>query len=269
MAAFAQRIAIGGYIPGNSLLHRLDPRTKLVGFLVALTTVFLSAKLPGVVFTAIGIVGLGVVCRAGWRIWFQGLSRFVLMLGIVGSINLFFHAWGPPVIIGGWELPFTYDGVNSSILLTLQLAEAIALSMVLTFTTTPMELTKACRRLAMPLKRVGLPVEELEIVFLLAMRFVPLLQGEIRVTVEAQRARGVDFGHGGLISRSRNLVALLVPALTATLRRADLAAAAMTARGFKPGQTRSEYSPLMFSRLDYAACIILALFVSFRMLVFR
>jgi len=269
MAAFAERIAIGGYIPGNSLLHRLDPRTKLVGFLVALTTVFLSTKLSGVVFAAVGIVGLGLICGAGWRIWFQGLSRFVLMLVIVGSINLFFHAWGPPVIVAGWELPFTYDGVNSSVLLTLQLAEAIAVSMVLTFTTTPMELTKACRRLAMPLKRVGVPVEDLEIVFLLAMRFIPLLQGEVQVTVEAQRARGVDFGHGGLISRSRNLVALLVPALTATLRRADLAAAAMTARGFEPGRMRSEYSPLIFSGLDYAACIILAFSCSFRMLVLR
>jgi energy-coupling factor transport system permease protein len=267
MAAFAQQIAIGGYIPGNSFLHRLDPRTKLVGFLLGLTTVFPSAKLQGVVFTAIGVVALGLLCRAGWRIWFQGLSRFVLMLGIVGSVNLFFHPWGSPVTIGGWELPFTYDGVNSSVLLTVQLAEVIALSMVLTFTTTPMELTKACRRLAMPLKRLRVPVEELEIIMLLAMRFVPLLQGEVRLTVEAQRARGVDFGHGGLVSRSRNLVALLVPALTATLRRADLVAAAMTARGFSPGRTRSEYSPLMFSRLDYASFVCLALFLSFRILM--
>ena len=149
---------------------------------------FLSAKLQGVVFTAIGVVALGLLCGAGWRIWFQGLSRFVLMLGIVGSVNLFFHPWGSPVTIEGWELPFTYDGVNSSVLLTVQLVGVIALSMVLTFTTTPMELTKACRRLAMPLKRLRVPVEELEIIMLLAMRFVPLLQGEVRLTVEAQRA---------------------------------------------------------------------------------
>jgi energy-coupling factor transport system permease protein len=191
------------------------------------------------------------------------------MLGIVAVVHLFFHSWGAPVTIGDWQLPFTTEGVQTSLLFTGRIAEVIILSMVLTFTTTPRELTRGCEWLAKPLERFNVPVVDLGIVVQLAMRFLPLLQLELRTTIEAQKARGVEFDRGNLIKRSRTLAAVLVPALVGALRRGDLLATAMTARGFRSGAQRSEYRPLQFSRIDYMGAALVACFFLFQLLLFR
>ena len=125
------------------------------------------------------------------------------MLLIAAGINMLFNSDGQPMMIGQWELPITEQGVHTSLTLSFQLLLAIILSMVLTFTTTPRDLTRGLERLARPLKRVRVPVEEAAVILLLAMRFVPLLQQELRTTVEAQKSRGVEFGQGGVVARSR------------------------------------------------------------------
>jgi len=269
MKKLLQDVSIGGYIPGDSALHRLDPRTKLVGLLLMLIAVFITRTGLGLIVICCLMMTLMFMSGIGWSVWWWGLVRFSWMLAIAALINMVFTSGGQPISIGQWKLPVTEQGVYAGLMLSVQLLQAIIVSMILTFTTTPRDLTRAMERLARPLKRLRVPVEEIGVILLLAMRFVPLLQQELRTTIEAQKSRGVEFGHGGIISRSRNLVAVLAPALTGTLRRGDLLATAMTARGFRPGEPRSEYKPLHFAAADYRAFLFLAFFFLCCLLFFR
>jgi energy-coupling factor transport system permease protein len=269
MNIMIQDVSIGGYVPGVSMLHQLDPRTKLVGLIVLLMGVFATRTDAGLLITCCMVLALIFLCSVGWRVWWWGLLRFAWMLLIAAGVNMIFNSGGQPIMIRQWELPITEEGVYTGLTLSLQLLMAITLSMVLTFTTTPRDLTRGSERLARPLKRLRVPVEEAGVVLLLAMRFVPLLQQELRATVEAQKSRGVEFGQGGVVARSKNLVAVLVPALMGTLRRSDLLAVAMTARGFQPGKPRSEYKPLHFEVPDYGAFIFLAVFSLCCLFIFR
>jgi energy-coupling factor transport system permease protein len=253
-------VSIGGFVPGHSLLHRLDPRTKLVGIILLLIGVFGFRSVPGAAFSGACVLGIAALSGAGWRIWFWGLSRFRWMLAITFTVNLFFHSGGTFILIGDRVLPFTSEAAKSSVVLTVQLLAAVVLSMGLTFTTTSRELTKACEWMAGPLKRFKIPVDDLAVVILMSMRFVPLLHQELRNIVDAQKARGVDFSRGSVSTRAGNLVAVLVPAVLGTLRRGEVLALAMTARGFRPGNPRSDYNPLNFCLRDWAG---LAFSVSF------
>jgi energy-coupling factor transport system permease protein len=268
MRHFLEDISIGGFLPGDSLLHRLDPRTKILGLAAMLCAVFVNPSAMGVLVTAVGVISLVVLSGTGWRVWAFGLGRFGWMLALVAGMNLIFNSSGQLLFVNGWELPFTKEGIETSLKFTLQLAEAITLSMILTFTTTPGQLTRAVQRVASPLKRLKVPVEDVGVVLLLAMRFIPLLQQELRTIIDAQRSRGVEFSRGNFVARSRNLAAVLVPALSGTLRRADTLALAMTARGFQPGRPRSEFRPLRFSGIDFSALACIAALLVARVLLF-
>jgi energy-coupling factor transport system permease protein len=269
MARSINDVPLGGYIPGDSALHRLDPRVKLAGMILLLSCVFLATTAAAMLLNALLIAMLAGLCHVGWRIWIWGLLRFAWMLGLVAIVNILFNRYGAPITILGWGLPFTLEGLQDSLLLTLRVGEIVILSLILTFTTSPEELTRGCQRLAGPLKRFGVPVEELGIVMLMAMRFIPLVQLELRATIEAQSARGVEFSRGSLISRSSNLVAVLILSLMSALRRADLLATAMASRGYRPGEFRSEYRPLELSRIDYLASALLVIFFLTHVLLFK
>ena len=168
--------------------------------------------------------------------------------------------WAPVTVLGV-NLPFTWDGLRNSLIFSVQLLEAITLSMVLTFSTSPAALTRGIQKLAAPLQRFGLPVEEYGTVLLLAMRFVPLVQQEVRTIVDAQKSRGVNFHSGGVASRGRSLLAGARPRIDRrALRRADVLATAMSARGYRPGQPRSQFQPQEFARTDYVGVVCVGLF---------
>lgn len=264
MSRVLQDISIGGYLPGDSILHRLDPRTKLTGLVALLVCVFTTSSVSALAATGIAVVGLASASMVGMRVWWWGLARFSWMLVIGAGLNAFLHGGGLPIFVFGYELPLTHEGVTTGLWFSTELVQAITLSMTLTFTTTPRDLTRGCERLARPLERFHVPVGEIAVVLLLAMRFVPLLQMELRTIVDAQKSRGIDFSHGGLVARSRSLVAVLVPALLGTLRRSDLLAEAMTSRGFRPAAPRSDYRPLQFGRNDGIAFVGMAAFFVFQ-----
>jgi energy-coupling factor transport system permease protein len=265
MTLAALDVFVGGYVPGASVLHTLDPRTKVLGLIVMLIGVFVGHSISGVAAGAAAVLMLGILSRVGWRIWIGALSRFRWMLAMTAAVNLFIGPGSTPLVVAGHVLPIFTEAIRSSIILSVQLATAIGLSMVLTFTTTPHELTKGCERLARPLKRLRVPVEDLAIVILMAMRFIPLFQQELRHIIDAQKARGVDFGHGSAVNRAQNLVAVLMPAILGTLRRGDRLADAMANRGFRPGEPRSEFRPLVFSARDWVGlgCALGFSFLSF------
>lgn len=258
MSKFITDIAIGGYLPGDSIVHRLDPRTKILGLVVMLIMVFWYRSSAGAAVVAFGTGMVVYLCRAGWKIWIYQMRRFKWMLLIAAGLNLFFSEGGEPLRVAGLELPFAAESVKSSLLIFVQLMEAIMLSMALTFTTSPTELTKGLERLARPLKYLKAPVAEISLIVLLAMRFVPLLQQELQEIIDAQKSRGVEFGQGTLLDRARELISILSPVLSGTIRRADLLAVAMSARGFSPGKSRSEYKPLRLGSTDALAAAFIS-----------
>lgn len=254
-------IAIGGYLPGQSLLHKLDPRTKLLGIIFLTIAIFSASGPIEVIANTIPVMFAVLISRAGWRIWLWGVSRFFFMLVAAALLNTFFYRTGTPIVLGSWESPVSYEGLARGSLLSFKLLQAIMLSLALTLTTTPRDLTKGCEKLAQPLKKLRVPVEEAALTLLLAMRFVPLLQLELRNIVDAQKSRGIDFNDGNLKLRIENFLSVLVPALLATIKRADILADAMSARGFQPGQPRSEYKVIQFSNMDYLTLGIVLLWL--------
>lgn len=254
-----QDIFVGGYVAGESMIHRLDPRTKLAGMMIMLVMVFLAGSPSNHVLACASTAIVAALTALGVRVWLWSLKRFMWMLVLAATANALMVREGSEIVIGSLSLPLTDEGLYKGLLLTVQLAEAIVLSMVLTFTTSPIQITKAFSRLARPLKRL-VPIEEIGLVLLLAMRFVPLLQQELRTIVDAQKSRGVEFGRGSPAVRASNLGAVLVPALSGTIRRADILAGAMASRGFQPGRPRSEYAPLEFHRADAWAALFIAVY---------
>lgn len=262
-----RNLAIGGYLPIESVLHRLDPRTKLIGLFVLLGAIFMSPTFTGIGGCALATAGLIALTGARWKIWGAALARFTWMLVIVFAANLLFHQEGRPVFASGVELPVTWEGLNRGIGLTAQIGLAIVLSMILMLTTSPSQLTRAAGALAGPLERLRAPVRESTMIVMLAIRFLPLLNHELRTIVDAQKSRGVEFERGSPAFRARSFVSVLVPALSGALRRADTLSTAMAARGFQPDRERSAYKPLRFSRLDYLAWVCLGAFLSGRILL--
>ena len=259
--------AMGGYLPLESVVHRLDPRTKLVGLVVLLGTVFMSRSLIGIGVCALVVAGLVALTRAGWKIWGAALARFTWMLLIVLAANLLFYQEGRPVFAWGMELPMTWEGLERGIAIAVQLGLAIVLSLILTLTTSPSQLTRAGETLSRPLERVRVPVRESAVIVMLAIRFLPLLHHELRTIVDAQKSRGVEFETGSPAFRARNFVSVLVPALSGALRRADTLSVAMGVRGFRPGKARSAYRSLRFSQLDHIAWVCLGSFLFGRIML--
>jgi energy-coupling factor transport system permease protein len=184
------------------------------------------------------------------------------MLALVALLNVVFVSEGTAIAVGKWALPITYEGLGYGALLTAQLTEAIALAMLLTFTTTPTGITRGVERLGRPLKFLRVPVEEMALVIQLAMRFAPIIEWELKGAIDAQRSRGVEFEHGNALTRVGLFVSVLTPALFGALRRADLLSSAMRARGFEPGRPRTEFRPLRLAAGDYlAVCGLATLFV--------
>lgn len=267
MARLLTDATIGGYIPTDSWVHRLDPRTKLLATVLVLIVIFWNQTGFGIGIISAMVALSAIGSRVGWRIWLWGLGRFKWMLALTAIFNLWFHRGGEAIQLLGFVLPVTRQALLSSLLLTGQLLDSILISLILTFTTSPLALTRACAWFAMPLKFLRVPVEEISLVLLLALRFVPAFQQEVRAVVEAQRARGVEFGRGNLLNRVRNLAAVLVPALLLTWRRGEHLATAMTVRGFRPNTQRSSYRPLRFRMVDGFVFLCLALIIFFSYLL--
>jgi energy-coupling factor transport system permease protein len=245
-----KEITIGGYLPGDSILHRLDARTKLLCFLTLLLVVLFSSR-PHTLIAPILLSGVAMAAsRLGWRVWINGLSRFRLMLLVTLSLNLFMDTDGAPIQFMGYVTPFSYEGLERSLFFVAKIALAVTISLALTFTTLPWDLVRGLEFFIRPLNSFGISTKETSMVLFLALRFVPLLQEEWRQLIEAQESRGIDFGSGGVSVRSRRLLSVFIPAIMMVFRKSEELSTAMIARGFRPGEERTEYVTLTFTWVD-------------------
>ena len=256
-------ITIGRYFPGNSFLHRLDARVKLVLLVFLMIGVFLcaGAKAYGVFvllvffFTAISGVPPLTVLSALRPLWWILLFTFCMHLFAGGGETVLF-SWGDLLVA-------TKEGAANGAFMCLRLGLIIVLSSLLTLTTDPLALTDAAEALLSPLKRVGVPAHELAMMMTIALRFVPTLLEETDNIMKAQASRGIDFEGGSFMSRVKNFMPVLVPLFIACFRRADELALAMDARCYPAGgEGRTRFRQMRMTALDYTAIAAMGLFMT-------
>ena len=251
-------ITLGQFFPGDSLLHRLDPRTKIVLLFFFLAAIFIfDSPLAYAALTAF-TAALIAVSRVPPLLMLKALKPLSWIIAFTFVIHLvstpgdaFFHVW---------LFDFTWQGAAKGFFIALRLVLLILLSALLTYTTSPLALTDALETLMQPAKRVGVPAHEIAMMMTIALRFVPTLIEEADKIMKAQQARGADFTEGSVIERVKGFVPILVPLFISAFRRADDLALAMEARCYRGGVGRTQMKALRISSIDYVAYAFGALF---------
>ncbi len=261
-------LTIGQYLPYSSVVHRLDPRAKLVMFtlLVAAVT-FANSYTASVVLLAV-LLGVVRLSRTPLRYALQGLRPALPWIAVFALLQLLFYRnpYGPGFCNTIWRWGFidiTSCSIRQIGLMILRLLEFMILISLLTLTTRTTELTHGLERLLSPLKRLRFPAHELALVFAIALRFAPTLAGELERIMKAQASRGADFGEQGrlgFIRRTRNMLPLLVPLFLSALRRAEDLTLAMEARGYTGGRGRTSFIQLKALPSDYLALALVFIF---------
>ena len=253
-------ITLGQYFPGNSPIHRMDPRAKLLLTIAYIVGVFLVKSFVGY---AVSLLFLYMVVRiAGipFKYLIKGVKplRFIILFTFV--LNVFFLTGETPLLTIG---PFTLtkEALFSAIYFSLRLVFLVMGTSVLTLTTSPVQLTDAQERLLHPLQRFHFPAHELAMMMTIALRFIPTLLDETDKIQKAQMARGADFESGNLLERARAMVPLLVPLFVSSFRRANDLALAMEARCYRGGDHRTRLKELRYTKLDGIAACVMALFL--------
>ena len=252
-------ITLGQYYPEQSVIHRLDARTKILGTLLYIIEIFLVNSFAGfgLVILALGVL-IGI-SRVPVRFIFKGLKAVVFIILLTFVLNLFMF---DGTVLWHWKfLTITYEGLYRSCFMALRLILLIIGTSMLTLTTKPMELTDGLEKLLKPFNRLGLPSHEIALMMSIALRFIPTLLEETDKIMKAQQARGADFESGNLIQRVKNMIPILIPLFVGSFRIAQDLALAMEARCYHGGVGRTRMKEIVFRRRDGVAGVLLAVFL--------
>ena len=252
-------ITIGQYYPTDSLLHRLDPRVKFTGTIVYIVSLFLCRSW-GYVFAALFLMCMILLSKVPFKYMIRGLRAILFILLFTMVLNIFLT---PGTILWQWKIfKITEEGLRTAIVMAVRLILLILGASVMTLTTTPNKLTGAMESLFRPLSKIGVPVHEIAMMMSIALRFIPILLEETDKIMKAQMARGADFESGGLIKRVKAMVPLLVPLFISAFRRANDLALAMEARCYHGGEGRTQMKPLVYTKKDILAYLVLAAYLA-------
>lgn len=252
-------ITLGQYYPEQSVIHRLDARTKILGTLLYIIVLFLVNSFAGfgLVILALGVL-IGI-SKVPVRFIFRGLKAVVFIILLTFLLNLFMF---DGTVLWHWKfLTITYEGLYRSCFMALRLILLIIGTSMLTLTTKPMELTDGLEKLLKPFNRFGLPSHEIALMMSIALRFIPTLLEETDKIMKAQQARGADFESGNLVQRVKNMIPILIPLFVGSFRIAQDLALAMEARCYHGGVGRTRMKEIVFSRRDGVAGVLLAVFL--------
>ena len=251
-------ITLGQFFPGDSIVHRLDPRSKLILVIVYIVGLFMAR----------GWIGYGAVvlvtalCMALSHIRprsiFKGLKPMLFIIVLTALLNVFYTEGTP--VLPGWII--TWQGIERAFQMILRITLLITGTFLLTYTTSPMALTDGLELLLSPLKKLRVPVHEITLMMSMALRFIPTLIEETDKIMSAQKARGADFETGNLIRRAKALLPILVPLFVSAFRRADELAVAMESRCYHGGEGRTRMKQLKLAGRDYAALALGAAFLA-------
>ncbi len=253
-------ITLGQYYPVQSPVHKLDPRTKLFGTLVLIVALFVADNLFCYLLAAAAVFGIIAVSKVPVKHILKGLKPVIFLLLFSVIFNLFLT--DGRVLVQFWIFRITWEGIVRSVLMAVRLIFLVMGTSLLTFTTTPNQLTDGLEKGLRFLKVVRVPVHEFAMMMSIALRFIPILVEETDRIMKAQTARGADFESGGLIRKAKALIPLLVPLFISAFRRASDLAMAMEARCYHGGDGRTKMKPLRYRTADRAAYGLMFLFLA-------
>jgi len=251
-------IHLGQYLPNDTVVHRLDPRVKIL-FVVALSMLIFAATPAEILLISVFLAAIVVVARMTPLQALGALRPVAFFMAMIFLVHLFFTEGRLILSLAPLPVRITQEGLVRGIYVTWQFAGLVLSAAVLTMTTSPSDLVGGIERLLRPLSRVGIPSQDLAVMIAMALRFMPMLLEEYDRIRMAQMARGADFTTGSLALRTRAVAALAVPLLLSAFRRADELAVAMEARGYRRGP-RTTLRELAFSGCDLSAFAVMALF---------
>ncbi len=262
-------ITIGQYFPGNSIIHRLDPRIKMIIVTLFIGSLFFINNFIPYVFILGFILGIIKISGLPFNYILKGLKPLIFIILITFSINIFLTKGEVLWRVG--PLAITKEGLYFAVFMALRLIFLITGTSLLTLTTSPIALTDGIESLLNPFKKIGLPAHELAMMMTIALRFIPTLLEETDKIMKAQMARGADFESGNILRRAKNLVPLLVPLFINAFRRAEELATAMEARCYRGGDNRTRLNELKLDRKDivilFTSILFFGLIVSSRFLM--
>ena len=253
-------ITLGQYYPAGSILHKLDPRVKLVGTMIFLIAVFSYRGIPGLVCITVCLAALIKLSKVPFSYMVKGLRAIVVLLALTCVFNLFLTPG--EVVFSFWKVTITKEGINLSFRMVLRLLYLILGTSLMTLTDTRNQLTDGLEQGLKPLNRIHVPVHELAMMMSIALRFIPILIEETDKIMKAQTARGANFDEGGLIQKAKSMVPLLVPLFISAFRRANDLALAMEARCYHGGEGRTKLHPLRYQTRDYVAYVLMLVFLA-------
>lgn len=251
-------ITFGQYFPGESPIHRLDPRVKLVLTILLIITVFLSKGFAGYALIFAFVIWVSLMSRIRLKVMLKALKPVLYIVLITFVMNIFFSPGGRIIFKLGF-MTITDMGLQTAIYMAIRLVMLVFSTQLLTLTTSPIQLTDGLESLMKPLSKIGFPAHELAMMMSIALRFIPTLLEEADKIMRAQMARGADFESGNLINKAKAMIPLLVPLFVSAFRRADELALAMESRCYRGGQNRTRLKVLKYGMLDLWAVIAMVI----------
>lgn len=253
-------ITLGQYFPGNSILHRLDPRTKIIWTAVLMVATFLIDSWQEYAMMGAFTLLLLLISEVPIKQSIKGVKPLLLILGITAVLNVFFTGGTPIFTLG--PVKVTYEGITAAIKLFFRLVILVITASLMTLTTTPMTMTDGIERLLKPFEKIGVPAHEIAMMMSIALRFIPTLLEETERIMKAQASRGADFDTGSIFSRIKSFIPVLVPLFVSAFKRADELAEAMESRCYRGGKGRTRLKTIQFTSIDLYVTIIGFLFTA-------
>ncbi len=253
--AMLNDITFGQYYPSDSIVHKMDPRYKLVLTFAFIIILFMINSLAGYIIATLYIATAIYISKIPVKLLFKNLKPLWFIMIFMFIINILFYQTGN-ILIQFWIIKITDSGIYKAIEISVRLIILLFFTGLLTLTTTPLALTSAIESLFGPLKKVHFPVHELAMIMTIALRFIPTLMEETDKIMKAQMARGASFDTGNLFQKAKSMIPLLIPLFASAFRRADELALAMTARCYNGGEGRTRMNKLKSTKIDYISTLI-------------
>lgn len=251
-----KEITLGQFLPGKSVIHKMDPRMKII--LLTCFIIFIFAARNFAALAIISAAVFGVLCISGISpcMYFKSLKAIIFIVLFTSVLNLFYGTGDP---LWQWKfLKITQSGINTAVFIAVRIVALVLISSVLTYTTSPTDLTDAIEKLLKPLSKLHVQVHEIAMMMTIALRFIPTLLEETDKIMSAQKARGADFESGNFIARIKALIPILIPLFVSAFRRAFELAMAMESRCYHGGEGRTRMKVLKYGKYDFAALAVSA-----------
>ena len=245
-------ITLGQFFPGNSFIHRLDPRTKILLTIVFIVSVFLVSTPAGFLLILLSVLSLIAVSGISLKVIIKGVKPIIYVLIFTALINVFLTKGNSQPLVDFYFIKIYKEGIIRAVFMALRvILLIIGSSVLLTYTTSPISLTDGIESLLSPLKKIGIPVHVFAMMMTIALRFIPTLIEETEKIMNAQKSRGADFSSGSLIKRAKALIPIIIPLFVSSFKRADELAVAMECRCYRGDKNRTKLVKLQYRAIDY------------------